>query len=136
MINKKYISIFCFAETKVRSIDFMTKGITLHSQERSTREKRGGVLAIGYISNNNIDLQRIETNHSDIMVLEGKIYNKNVKIILTYMDCTKAKRGDAYWANRHIQKRIEELMIVEPETLLICMGDFNARLSCLEPKIG
>ena len=29
MIGRKYISIFCFTETRVKSIGFMTQGITL-----------------------------------------------------------------------------------------------------------
>ena len=91
LINKEYISIFCFTETRVRSINFTTKGITLHSQERGTREKQGGGLAIGYLTNNNIEMQRKETHHSDIMVLDGKIYNKEIRIILTTWTALRKK---------------------------------------------
>ena len=69
------------------------------------------------------------------MVLEGLIYGENTRIILTYMDCSKMKSGKNYEHNRKIQKIIEKWMEVEPGTMLICLGDFNARMKELEPRI-
>ena len=83
----------------------MTKGIKIHSKERTSREKNGGGLAIGYIESNLIELEEIETQSNDILVIEGRIYNKNIRIILTYMDCTKAKGGKGFEHNREIQKK-------------------------------
>ena len=57
--NKPYISIFCFTETK-DSGDFITKGIKLHTNQREKKEKKGG-LAIGYLINNRIKLEKIPT---------------------------------------------------------------------------
>ena len=42
------------------------------------------------------------------MILEGTIHNEKIRIILTYMDCSKEKRGERYDANRAIQKEIEK----------------------------
>ena len=49
----------------------------------------------------------MDTQSNDILVIEGKIYNKNIRIILTYMDCTKTKSGKDFEHNREIQKKIE-----------------------------
>ena len=135
MINKKYISIFCLTETKVKSIGFLTKGIKMHTKERGKGEKQGGGLAIGYIDSQVIELEEKETKSNDILVVEGRIYGKNIRIILTYMDCTKMKSGKDYEHNRKIQKNIEKWMEVEPETMLVCLGDFNARMKELESNI-
>ena len=108
MIGKKYVSMFCFTETRVRSIGFKTEGIKIHSKERTTREKNGGGLAIGYIENQLIELEEVDTQSNDILVIEGKVYNKNIRIILTYMDCTKTKSGKDFEHNREIQKKIEK----------------------------
>ena len=51
------------------------------------------------------------------------------------MDCSKLKSGKRYEHNRKIQKIIEKYMEVEPGTMLMCLGDFNARTKEIEPKI-
>ena len=107
----------------------------MHTKERGQGEKQGGGLAIGYIDSQVIELEEKETKSNDILVVEGKIYNKNIRIILTYMDCTKLKSGKDFEHNRKIQKKIEKWMDVEPETMLVCLGDFNARMKELEPNI-
>ena len=88
MKNKNYISIFCFTETRVRSINFITYGITLHSQERNTREKQGGGLAIGYLTNNNIEIIKKHSQHSNIMVLDGNIYKPHRRKLMFLLNCS------------------------------------------------
>ena len=41
------------------------------------------------------------------------------------MDSDKKKSGNNYNWNRNIQKQIEKLLEVDPDTTLICLGDFN-----------
>ena len=135
LTRKDYISIFCLTETQVKSIGFKTQGIKMHTKERGVGEKKGGGLAIGYIENKMIELEEIDTGSNDVMVLEGLIYGENARIILTYMDCSKMKSGKNYEHNRKIQKIIEKWIEVEPGTMLVCLGDFNARMRELEPRI-
>ena len=47
MKNKKYISFFCFTETKVDQIDFIPVGLKIYIKRRKKNEKRGGGLAKG-----------------------------------------------------------------------------------------
>merc|ERR1712030_91352 len=46
LIKRKYSSIFCLTETMVKSINFKTQGIKMHTKEREITEKNGGGLAI------------------------------------------------------------------------------------------
>ena len=52
-----------------------------------------------------------------------------------YFDSTKLKTGRDYDRNRKLQRDIEKLMEVEVDTSLIVLGDFNGRLTRLEPTI-
>ena len=62
-------------------------------REHGEKEKNGGGLAIGYIEDKLIELEEKDTESNDVMVLEGLIYGENIRIILTYMDCSKLKSG-------------------------------------------
>ena len=108
LTKRKYVSIFCLTETQVKSIGFKTQGIKMHTKERKDGEKKGGGLAIGYIENKMIELVEKDTGSNDVMVLEGLIYGENIRIILTYMDCSKMKSGKNYEHNRKLQKIIEK----------------------------
>ena len=80
-------------------------------------------------------LEEIETKSNDILALEGKINNTKCRIVLCYFDCTKLLHGRDYIKNRNLQKQVEELMEVDPSTALLVLGDFNGRLTRLEPSI-
>ena len=88
------------------------------------------------MKDNRIKLEEIEVKNNDILALEGTIRGNRIRIILTYFDSTKLKTGKDYERNRRIQKDIEKLIEVEPEVDLVCLGDFNGRLSRLEPNIS
>ena len=128
LINKPYISIFCFTEIKVNCIDFTPIGIKIISKHRKKGEKKGGGLAIGHIDDKKIKLEEVKVDNSDILIVEGTVHRKKVRIILTYMGCSKEKKGTEYEANRNIQRKIEKFMEVDPEVALICLEDVNGKL--------
>ena len=80
-------------------------------------------------------MEEIETGSNDILAVEGKIYNKKVRLVLCYFDCTKELSGKDYKRNRLIQGKVEDLMGVDPGTALMVLGDINGRLKVLEPTI-
>ena len=51
------------------------------------------------------------------------------------MDSNKRTKGVDFDRNRRIQKQVEKLFEVDPETSLICLGDLNGRLKTLESNI-
>merc|ERR1711874_512212 len=98
-------------------------------------EKKGGGLAIGYDKDADIKLEQIKIKNNDILALEGTIFNTKFRIVLCYFDSTKLKSGKDYNRNRKLQKEVEKLLEVDTDTTLICLGDFNSRLTKLEPSI-
>ena len=133
--DKDYNSIFCMTETKVDSHNFEPRGIKIFSKHRFKRDKKGGGLAIGFKKDHRIRLEEIKVKNQDILALEGTIMNTKIRIVLSYFDSTKLKAGKDFDRNRKIQKEIEKLIEVDPGTTLICLGDFNGRLTKLEPNI-
>ena len=83
LMDRTYISIFCFTETKVDCIDFRTKCIKIYTKPRTKREKKGGGLAIGHLIDNRIKLEEIqvENNNIIIIIIEGTIYNDKIRIL-------------------------------------------------------
>jgi len=77
----------------------------------------------------------VKVNHSDILAVEGTSRGSKIRIILTYMGCSKNKTVKDLEENRKIQKLIEKLFEVEPEVALICLGEMNGRLRSIEPQI-
>ena len=77
----------------------------------------------------------MQTNSNDILALEGTILKIKFRIVLCYFDSTKLKSGTDYERNRKLQKEVEKLLEVDTDTSLMCLGDFNGRLTKLEPSI-
>ena len=80
-------------------------------------------------------LEEIEVKSNDILAVEGMINNIKIRMVLCYFDCTKQLTGKDFRRNRSIQSQMEKLMEVDPDTALVVLGDFNGRLSKLEPTI-
>jgi len=136
MIDKEYTTFFCMTETKVKGHDFKPEGVKMFSKHRNGKgEKKGGGLALGYAESANIKLEEIEIKSNDILALEGMINGAKCRIILCYFNCSKAKKGEDFEKNRTLQKQVEKLMEVDPNINLIVLGDFNGRLTSLEPDI-
>merc|ERR1712082_338893 len=136
MVDRKYITIFCMTETKVKGHDFQPEGIKMFSKHRNGKgEKKGGGLALGYAISANIKLEEIDVKSNDILALEGTINCTRCRIVLCYFNCNKLRHGKEFNKNRVLQKQVEDLMEVDPNTDLIVLGDMNGRLSKLEPSI-
>ena len=136
LINKPYINIFCLTETKVDCVNFIPVGLITFDKQRTSKPEtlKGGGLMIGYIENERIKLEKIETKSEYILIVEGTIYNEKIKIILTYFNCCKLRVGRRYLENREMQKEVEEHMLVEDDVNLVVLGDMNARMGILEPE--
>merc|ERR1711874_718770 len=134
--DKKHISIFCLTETKVDSHDFEPRGIRMFSSHRGKKDKKGGGLAIGFDKEANIKLEKMMIKNKDILALEGTIMDTKFRIILCYFDSTKLMKGKDYERKRKLQKEMEKLLEVEADTSPIVLGDFNGRLTKLEPTIA
>ena len=47
---------------------------------------------LGYKKDRNIKLEEIETEHKDVLAVEGTIRNRKIRLILVYFDSTKKIR--------------------------------------------
>ena len=112
LIDKPYINLFCFTETKVDCVDFTPTGLTTFDKQRIPKPGtlKGGGLMIGYIENKKIKMEKVDTRSEDILIVEGTIYKEKVKIILAYFNCCKLRAGRRFQENREIQKEIKEHM--------------------------
>ena len=97
--------------------------------------KKGGGLALGYAEKADVKLEEIEVKSNDILAVEGRIHSIKFRLILCYFDCSKLLKGKDFKRNRSIQTQVEKLMEVDPDTALLVLGDFNGRLSRLEPTV-
>ena len=109
MMDKTYTSIFCFTETKVDSVDFIPVGLKIITKQRKKKDKKGGDLAIGYLDDGKTKIEELKVEHSDILVVEGIVRGIKIRIILTYMGCSKNKTGKEYDENRKKQNNREVL---------------------------
>ena len=89
---------------------------------------------IGFKDDKKTIMEEIKTE-SNILAIEGTVRGSKMRIILVYMDSDKKKSGKNYTRNKKIQMQVEKLLEVEPNTSLICLGDFNGRIKTLEPNI-
>ena len=90
---------------------------------------------IGHLTDERIKLEKIDTESEDILIIEGEIHREKIRIILVYFNCCKLTAGRRYEENRKIQQEIEKHMQVEEGMNLVILGDINARLTILEPRI-
>ena len=133
IVDKSYTTIFCLTETKVEGHDFQPVGIKIISKQRKRKtETFGGGLALGYKEDADVELEEIKVKSSDILAVEGRINNNKFRIVLCYFGSKKLVKGTEYLKNRNLQKQVEKLMEVDPDTSLLVLGDFNGRLAKLE----
>merc|ERR1711888_472250 len=104
----------------MRNIKTGFKNTKVYTKLRKRENKKGGGIMI---------------KHKDLLIVEGKIKGIKVKIIASYFDSSKARRGKEYKSNRKLQEEIESEMEVTKDTLLYIMGDHNGRTTLLEPDL-
>ena len=80
----------------------------MFTKQRKKNEKKGVGLVIGDINDGKTKLEELKVDHSDILVVEGSIRGNKIRIILTYLGCSKNKTGKEYEENRKIHKIIVE----------------------------
>ena len=78
MIDTESISIFCLTETKINCANFTPLGLTIHDKQRTGKpeQEKGGGLMLGYITDEKIRLEKVETESEDILIVEEKYIRK------------------------------------------------------------
>ena len=107
-----------------------SKGAKIINNMREEKDKKGGGLMLVYRDMEEIELVKVETNSRDILEIKGKVYGKDIRIMVAYMDCAGDREGKErnVKIRAELEKRIEK---VEDNEALIIMGDFNCHLGFL-----
>ena len=83
--------------------------------EMSKKKKGGGLMNL--YKNGNILMNKIETIHKDILIIQCQIYGLEFRMILIYLSVSH------YDTNKHIMKCIQDR--IEHITNYIISSDFN-----------
>jgi len=83
-------------EVQMRRLKTGFKNIKVYTKLREKGHKRGGGIMILHKNDEDIELDQKKTIHKDLMVVEGKIKGLKIKIIASYFDSSKARKGKEY----------------------------------------
>ena len=131
--NKEEYNIVCLTETQ-QKIDKIRVNRKLENfkRMRDEKDKKGGGLQIMMERRETVKFEQKETRDKNILEIEGRCMNMEMKIILVYMDVNKGKEGQE--KNEIIRREIEEKIERNEKEGLIILGDFNGHLDILEDR--
>ena len=102
----------------------------IYEQRREKGDKKGGGLLILHRKQDDIDMEKIETGHQDVLAIKGKLKGKIVTIILVYM--ATGSTQESRQRNTKIHDKINKIIDENQERSgIVLMGDFNGHLGLL-----
>ena len=123
-------TLLCLTETqhKFEKINFNKNIKTIVSMRDLTDKKGGGLMLIH--KNLNVNLNKCTTINKDILIVEGKIYNLSIKIILVYLSVNdfSLNKNIIEEINKNINKELD----IQQDLLIL--GDFNGHVGFLGPQ--
>ena len=132
--KKGELNIIAIQEThhqgKILNLSKGVRGYCKLRREKS--EKKGGGLQFLTNKNKIIDFTEKKINHTEILVIEGKIYGMSLKIVNVYFDVRKDNIGRNN--NKRIRKIVEREIENNRSEGIIIAGDFNGHLHMLDNK--
>ena len=131
--EKSNYNILCMVETHLRHDKFPIDINNLHNFNamREEGDKKGGGLKILMEKTKKVEVVMNESKSTEILEIEGILFDNKIKIILVYFDVNKDK--EAINKNNEIRKEIEKKMKKSSGKALMVLGDFNAHTKILEP---
>ena len=131
--GERNYNVLCMVETHLRHEKFPIDVNNLHNFNamREEGDKKGGGLKILMEKTKKVEVVKKESKSSEILEIEGTLFDNKMKIILVYFDVNKDK--DAIKKNDEIRKEIENKMKKSTGKALMILGDFNAHTKILEP---
>ena len=75
-----------------------------------------------YKTSSNIECEKMESGHSDILYVKCKYRTLEIQIILIYMSTNDKTR------NKDIRQKTESIIKKEQENPLLILGDFNGHI--------
>ena len=106
-----------------------SNNITWINKMRDKEDKKGGGISLIYNKENNVVVNQIETNNSDILAIniENK-NNKNMKLIIITIYMSVLNKQEDKKRNQNIQNETEKILIKYSENKILLIGDFNGHI--------
>ena len=129
-LGKKKYKLLCLTETQLRVEKVKCNdNVFRHSVMRGFGGKRGGGLSVLGRSDSRVRLDLIpQIQGRDLLVMDGVLFGLEIRIILVYCDCSRAKNGPDFDSNRALEWQVTQLISTNNKRGLILLGDFNATL--------
>ena len=123
--------VLCLTETQKKVDDIRLEGgMVVWQSMRDMQDRKGGGLVCAFKENNNIDLEKKESNSKEILHIKGKIGDCKLTMVLVYM--RTGNDAEVEQGNREIMRECGAIVgaVVEGEGVLV-LGDFNGHLGYL-----
>lgn len=119
--------IYFLTETQQKYDKLMvSKGLSKVESNRDMKDKKGGGLMIIY-NNNIFEIEKMETEHKDILYTSWKLHNLELRIILVYFSSGNTEEDKQ--RDKHIRTECERLIQKNLDNKgLIVLGDFNGHV--------
>ena len=132
--GERNYNILCMVETHLKYEKFPIDMNKLHNFNtmREDGDKKGGGLKILMEKTKKVEVAKNESKSTEILEIEGTLFDNKMKIILVYFDVNNNK--DAIKKNDEIRKEIESKMKRNAGKALMILGDLNAHTKILEPE--
>ena len=103
-----------------------------NTENKDEEEKEGGGIQVLFPKSEKFELKKIKNSNSEILDIEGKMHGIDMKLVVTYFDVDKGKRGRDN--NKKIRKDLEKIIESNEKEGLILTGDFNGHLRMIDGK--
>ena len=126
--ERRAITVTGIVETQIKEDRYTWEdGWKVYEERRDISDKRGGGLILLHLDHKYIKMEKIETNHRDILAIRGTIKGKKMMIVLIYMATgnTQTSRERNVKIDENLRKLIDEN---KEENGIILLGDFNGHL--------
>lgn len=130
---EKDLDIVCITEGQ-NKIDKIQNSIGIKRIEtlREQKDKKGGGLMI-LTREGKLELKKTQSRSNDILDVEGRVGNENIRLILLYM--AAGGTAEAAARNRKIEEEVEQKIQSNEVNNLIVLGDLNGHLGILGEQI-
>ena len=130
--EKKVHNIICMTETQNRYEKVDVSDLISYTQMRRDNKRKGGGLQIIMRDCKGVDFEEMKQKNEEILVIEGKCFGMEIKVILVYFDVRKDKEGREN--NKKIKRDIESMIKNNKKECLMVIGDFNGHLEELDGR--
>ena len=130
--EEKVHNIICMTETQNRYEKVDVSNLISYTKMRKKNKRKGGGLQIIMRDCKGVDFEEEKQKNEEILVIEGKCFGMEMKVILVYFDVRKNEEGRKN--NKKIKTDIETIIKNNKKECLMIIGDFNGHLEELDGR--